>query len=770
MALEDWCFAELKRGRSLDVLIQEIVEGNECIAILGVAVALALDTDAISEAVFPLVTSQALWSADHNRMAQDISANTTSLMGFKARTDQAHIDAIRSVNERTARKKQLRWLVPRYVFGGEQFAERTRTAIRNFKNALPYRYEEEQNDPAARENYLAQALEYEELADPENYEAYCASEDPDTIWLNHVSPSAAAPERQVKAEKATLYLRKAQLWTWAAKTFEDGKVADGFTTHEAIALAKQIDNPALFEAPEGEDDQIEMHRGAVAATAAVALNLREQLDPADLDWAREILNRAIRAPEERDAYWTSRSIIPWHPSIFVARGLAADLRNGTAEKDAATKLLALVAHPLEVVSLAALQEVSGLWSIDPKLAWSALVLAFSLCHIKRVPPGEMRGPGDPVHSQEDAQAALNHAAEFYLNGAGWLPIPQPPPAWVKLDARNARGRRQHYEDYDDSDAADPNEVWSEPDVYWYSQYAAKIIRHGPIEGIVASDAKPFFLDFMSSVLTWTNEKNAPPWVKPGRRDRSSSNLFEWIHELGETLGRIAGLLPLADIKPRLLEPILQLESDNCWALLAPFASSYVCRYIYDAAAVPSDAIEVLELCLERLLASSAIEKESYRSGEFSGFDQPRLVQTLMFVEIERANGAARYVNGDWSEIARILPIIDRFVRAGGWAAPVMDHYLTLCERAKASYPADAFADQVLAVIGGGLQSLKGWRGTFLSARIAQLVQDFAGRDASMSLSLAQKLLRILDLLVDMGDRRSAALQLGESFREIRLPS
>jgi hypothetical protein len=195
----------------------------------------------------------------------------------------------------------------------------------------------------------------------------------------------------------------------------------------------------------------------------------------------------------------------------------------------------------------------------------------------------------------------------------------------------------------------------------------------------------------------------------------------------------------------------------------------VCRYIYDAATVPPDAVAILEFCLQRLLASSTFKKESYRSGEFSGFDQPRLARTLMFVEIERANGAARYVNGDWSEIGRILPLIDRFVRAGGWAASVMDHYLTLCERAKASYPPDAFADQVLAIISDGPQALKGWRGTFLTARIAQLVQDFAGRDMSTPLSVAQKLLRILDLLVDMGDRRSAALQLGEAFREIRLP-
>src|SRR5258708_28458267 len=108
----------------------------------------------------------------------------------------------------------------------------------------------------------------------------------------------------------------------------------------------------------------------------------------------------------------------------------------------------------------------------------------------------------------------------------------------------------------------------------------------------------------------------------------------------------------------------------------------------------------------------------------------------MFVSVERADLAARYVNGDWSEIGLLLPLIDRFIRAGGWAASVMDPFLTLCERAKAHYPADAFADQVLAIISDGPDNLKGWRGTFIQARIAELVQHFADRDAPMSLALA----------------------------------
>jgi hypothetical protein len=192
--------------------------------------------------------------------------------------------------------------------------------------------------------------------------------------------------------------------------------------------------------------------------------------------------------------------------------------------------------------------------------------------------------------------------------------------------------------------------------------------------------------------------------------------------------------------------------------------------VYDATVVPVDAVATLDLCLGRLLQDSAFKHDAYRSGEFSGFDQPELVRTLMFVSVERADLAARYVNGDWSEISRILPLVDRFIRAGGWAASVMDHFLTLCERARDNYPAEAFVDQVLATIGNGPDKLKGWRGTFISARIAELVQHFAHRNAPMELSLAQRFLRLLDMLVDMGDRRSAALQLGEAFRGIRLPS
>jgi len=772
MALEEWCFAELEHSRPVDELIQQIIEGNECIAILGVASMLALHTETVSEATLPLVTSQRLLAADHKRMVQDLTSSTANLIGFTHRTDKPHIEAVKAANARSVRKTQLSWIVPKFIFATESIRDRARDAILNFKNALPFQYEEHRNIPEAREDLTAQAVEYAELAEPKNYHAYRTEENSDQIAIVHVSPTAAEPENVARAEEASIRLRQSGLWTWASKSFEKKALSETYAIEDAIALAREADANDLFEHSnnDNEEEMFGMRRGAVAATASIVLNFREGCTQEDLEWSRDVLGRAINLPEKPDMMWSPSSVIPWHQAIYVARGLAADLREGTAAGSAPRDLLGLVAHPLEIVSLAAVEEACKLWSKNPKLTWSSLILAFSLCHVPPRPHDQHRQHGEPLHSSSEAKAAVDAAFAFYENGSGWVSLPLPPPAWVKVEPGKGRRGYQDYEDYDADDATDATEAWDEPDVFWYSKHAAEILKCIPFDEILSSSARSTLLDFLAGVLDWTKQKNAPPWVKPGRRDRSATDIFEWTHTLGSRLGHVAGLLPLSDFQARFLDSILGLEGDNCWALLSPFASTYICAYMYDAPVVPADVLATIDLCLKRLLQDSAFKRDTYRSGEFSGFDQPELVRTLMFVSIEHADLAARYVNGDWSEVGRLLPLIDRFVRTGGWAASVMAPFLTLCERAKANYPAEDFADQVLAIICDGPDNLKGWRGTFIPARIAELVQHFAHRDAPMMLTLAQKFLRILDMQVDMGDRRSAALQLGEAFREVRLPS
>ena len=127
----------------------------------------------------------------------------------------------------------------------------------------------------------------------------------------------------------------------------------------------------------------------------------------------------------------------------MARGLAADLREGTANHDTGRALLGLITHPLEIVSLTALGEACRLWAKDPKLAWSALGLALSLCYLEPMATDKPRGPNEGVHTEEKLRKALEAAEEFYRESNDWQLLPAPPPAWVKLDDESGGARPYH---------------------------------------------------------------------------------------------------------------------------------------------------------------------------------------------------------------------------------------------------------------------------------------------------------------------------------------
>ena len=764
MALEEWCLKEIERGRSANDLIQQIVEGNECIAVLGIASMLVLHTETVSDVTLPLITSQRLLGADFNRMRHDFQSSV-NLMGFTKESERLHYEACQEADAREFRKKQLSWMVSRFIFAEEPLSNQAREAILRFKDNLPYQYEEHRKIEQAQEDLTAQAFEYAELVDTKNYKAYRTEENSDKVAIVHVSPSMTKPENIARREESTKYLLQSNLLAWASKSFKEEVLSDIYTIEDAIALAKEADTKDLFEplSDEDEEEQLVMLRSSVVATAAIALNFRLGCSQEDLKWARNIIRRAILLPEKADVIWSPGSSNLWQQGAYVARGLAGDLRNDTTQDNEALELLKLIMHSAETVSLAALEEACKLWSHDSRLTWSALILALSLCHALPQPRGQQR---EMLNSSNETQMAVDAALAFYEHGTGWSALPLPPTAWVKIESGKGK---LGWQNYFECDADDSGQVWGGPNIIWHSQQAAKILERIPIEEVLSSSAKTPFLDFLAGVLNWVNQKNAPPWAKTARRDRSGAVSFELTQVLGSRIGYMASILPLEDFQDDFLDPILKIEGENCLSLLSPFASSYISS-VYDAPTVPTDAVATLDLCLGRFLQEPVFKKNYYRSGEFTGFDQPELARTLMFVSIERADLAARYVNGDWSEISLIMPLIDRFVRVGGWAASVMDLFLTLCKRARASYPSEVFADQVLAVINDDPESLKGWNGGLIPAHIAELVQHFSHRDAPMKLDQAQKFLRILDILVDMGDRRSAALQLGEAFREIRLPS
>ncbi len=557
MALDDWCFAEIERGRSVDELIHQIVQGNESVAILGVAAMLAMHSNRVSETVFPIVTAQRLWCADKGRFAHDLSNMSASLIGFTKPSEKPHVDAIKAASARNVRRMQLPWLAMLYFFNTE-FRERIKAAILAFPDSLPYEIEEQRNDPALGEYLKEQAIEWAEIVDTANYKAKAADAG-GRVEIVHVNPSASKPENVAKLEHATLMLQEGNLWTWASKIFESGSIEDPSRVEAALTLGRKLDDKSLFTTVD-EEPRFAMRRGAVASTAAVVLTFREGRTAADLKWARDVLARAHRTPEAFDLFWSPFSVIPWHQGIFVARGLAAELRHGTFGKTTAGDLLALVVHPLEGVSLAAVAQAATFWDSDPKLTWAALRLALALCRIEPQPHAVPRSQNRRLHSEKQARTALKDAIKFYRRGEQWLDLPLPPPAWIKV--RRA-SEAVHEDEFDADDVVNPREHWSANPARWQSECASKILKLVPYERILESSAKEGLLAFVVGALQWTIAKNAPPWLRAGRRDRDASQHYEWTREVGQTLARIAGVMPAVEVRSLFLEAIFVLEGDTC---------------------------------------------------------------------------------------------------------------------------------------------------------------------------------------------------------------
>ena len=147
---------------------------------------------------------------------------------------------------------------------------------------------------------------------------------------------------------------------------------------------------------------------------------------------------------------------------------------------------------------------------------------------------------------------------------------------------------------------------------------------------------------------------------------------------------------------------------------------------------------------------------------------PELIRALLLVAVEHAPAAARFVNGDWTRIHVMTPIITQLVTTIGWSPFVMQSFLTLCERAGLAYPLDDFGRQMRAAL-AALPSARGsWAGTLLPARIAGVVQRLADGNYPIRPDQAQQLLKVLDELIDLGDRRSAALEQTEAFKGVQV--
>jgi hypothetical protein len=762
MSLEDWAFREIQAGKDVEDVLRDVIQGHSSVTILGIATSIAIETQHVSKTTLALLSCQRLWHLDLRRQLEEYSsANLIGFNGFGPikNNDMRHYEAVKAANEKK-RGVSLRDLTPIFALNhDEKIRQATRELFESFPGNLPFAYEEEKTSNEIVNELRGKAEIWAEWGKQENYKASRNPENESSFLIELENPKVNTPEVQAELARNVEKQKEYALWLWVTKTFENRLFAPSLSLVDAISYAKSFDRTDLFSNRQASDNTDLLLLGAVAGTAAAVLCFSDQTNKETTKWANDVIARAFAMPELSHDASSSHSVIPWHPGIFVARALAAKILQGCDDsKNAKEGLLALAGHPLEVVSLEALKSAFECWDLDDRFAWTALDLGMRLSKGSRKRGVRTAYGFDPADDLSYREEAVQAALGIYSNGEVYTDLALPPPAWIFAPHEPNEYREK---------ATKP--VWRDPDDIWRWDFAPKVLKLAPIDKIMIDPLRQTqFLQLYEALLVWTIEKINPSWEtdESKKRDRRGSNLFEWKRELSRLFAHIAGYLQVDAVRTHFLDRIFSQEEDLSLSFLTPFTDMFIRIYILDSATVEPHVLKTLDTCIDRVLKCRSFHRTGYRDGVLYGHDLPELVRDLLFVTVENAGGAARFANGNWEDIGIVLPLVDKFVRSAGWAPSVASAFLTLCERCEHHYLAKAFADQVLAF--WDTNRMPGWRGTILPARIAGLIQKYSDREHPMGQDLAKKMLRILDALVDLGDRRSAALQISEAFRDVRV--
>lgn len=761
MALERWAIAQLDAGRPFDEVLRQLVEGHTSIGVLGIAVHLAVRAKQVSPTTLALLHSLRLWRLDMHRMVQEQQLQSAGMIGFeKGGIESVHRQAVADSSQMKSRRSELRDLVPFFVLGGDAvLRDACRAALDDFPNRLEFAYQEEAQNPEHVTELRRKAELWSELGHVENYTTEPIPGRDDMVQISMSSPRHEAPEVQAALQHHAQVTREMELWLWVDRCFTSRHWAPGFSVNEAVDRAKDLEEAAATGQPTSLMPGSGLTEGAIAGTAAAVIcfagtNGHEI-------WADTTIESFRVAQDEMADDAFAGSVISWHPKIFVAYALAARVKSNREHPGDREALYRLIAHPLDVVSFVALAGVAGCWERDERFSCCGLNLGLRLAQL--VSRRDMYWIDAEARRQMESDrraSALDATLDECLTQG---PLPAwvcPRPSWVPA-----------VPDVENLQALDEGEKdgWQRTDDLWDGQHAAKVLQQVPVAAVMSSEGCTNYVDALEAFVGWTLDTINPMWRTEGHqgRERGDDNLYEWKDQLGRMVASVAPHLPANETMQRLLRPILAQSDEIAMRLLAPLAQTLVCGEIHDAPEIRDDTLRLLQAVLERTLENGDLHRTSYSDGRIGGFDLPELVKTLLFVGVEHAPGAARFANGSWDDLGQVMPLVDRMVRVAGWHLYVARQFVALCERSGAAYPPDTFVDQVLAqIVDGRLPA--GWKGSSVPAVIAALVQAHADRHHPLPTDLARKLLQVLDALVDLGDRRSAALQQSESFRGVRL--
>lgn len=734
MALEAWAFSELEEGRAIDDILFEVLDGVRHVGFLGIAAALAVTAAKASAAVLPMISSQRIWGWDVRRFVTLDGRNASRSLGARG----AAAVALQRSSERPCRKVDIRHIAILFALSSDETLRQPfLSAVSGFSAEDALEYEEECEDTALMEERRRTAQIWARMGDPAHYRVREAEGGLEVAF----EPPPITDEVVVEQEAARgAMVRWMRLETWAADRLGERSTDTGLSLADAIGEARDLDEPDLFSAQWETGALEELRRAGVAGVAAAVLLDPEVQDADILAWAVDATFRAVGTPLPNDGLTVAETTLSFHPLNYAPAALGAMSRRGLERPEASRALLHLVTHPLIEASVKAATEIYALHDDAPELAaaTAGLVLSLSLRSDWSRRYWRDREAGRVVRRQS-AQVAMDHAFAVAFDQADPA-LPLLPVASASVDPQS--------EAFD----ADQDEAAIDAETILDTEFLSSHLPAFLVLGWTPGGAE-MLRAIARNLFDWTMAKQHIE----DPADRRGARLDQWRFGLMQWMANVVAVDPGLDPLAHIVAPASTLGDDAFCSTMMPFLSGVVGRGVCDPDDIDPVAIEIMSAIAARLAGLTKTWREELPDAA------PLLIQDLLCIGVTGLPACRRFANGDWSDLPTILPIATTLFDGLADLPDFVMLWVQFVEQARTAYPMDLFAEQLTEVFQNE-STRTPFAANGLPARIGSLIQYIVDRDGLPTPETQDRLLRVLDILVDTGDRRAAALQASESFR------
>lgn len=635
MALEVWMEKQIKDGRDVEELFEKVLRGSNSVAVLGICISLTLAyPQKCLKAALPIVSSPAIWSMDIDRLRGDSKSRFKLLF---ERNDWVY-KLLDEHDQKPHRKFGIPSLSTYYLFSSEESLRISfEQAVSQFTENLPFRYQEEKEDPIIVSATHNQMENYQAFGKKESYQFFKSGND---LYVQFQEPDYIKKRNEKELTFDAEYQRWLHMELWSLKAIEGNKIEDREALEDMVQWAREFQQPNDFISEEPENSYQNSRLGAVASVAAAALIIDFEWMKAQnlLQWSKDILMLAACAAKP-SIYATPLCKF----DVSAVRGLAAFATHGIADLEVCRQILLLVGkslkrfdHSDEGVLKALFLGLQTAWVTNPVLCWNALSLCFSLSII----PGQIyygTRVGEFGTSYEDLENWEDNVIQSHLDYLAKNEIPN------LLRVPTAK-----------------NIVF----VHEQAKYGLYAL---PLAELCQDlDVKNKLLQLCDDLIARTIADNLP--VK-SRKVSQSNRPYMWNPFIFDWAAYLAKSLSLEEIRHHILTPL----RDN-WTevpdLTADLLNGYISHQIAYVEGPSEQALEIWKEVCTWVLDNPEISKKV--DSHYLDNDTEEVLQLIIFTQ----HGSSR-IKEDWQHAHLFVDVFDKWVNVAGYNSYAYTHLLIM---------------------------------------------------------------------------------------------